>query len=184
MSEADDADDADSGDPGDAGPALAGGGPIYMTPEGHRRLREERASLARLERPKIVEIVTWAAANGDRSENGDYQYGKKRLREIDRRLRYLGKRLECAEVVDAARQTRRDRVFFGASVTYADEEDRRMTVTIVGADEADMKEGKVSVASPIAHALLGARIGEERRLRTPRGAALIEVLAISYPAPS
>lgn len=176
--------DTDDTDP-DSEEASAPGvsGPIYMTPEGHRRLREEQAALLRIERPKIVEIVSWAAGNGDRSENGDYQYGKKRLREIDRRLRYLGQRLKRAEVVEPALQPRRDQVFFGASVTYADEEDRRMTVTIVGADEADMKDGKVSVASPIAQALLGARVGEERRVRTPRGAGLVEVLAVSYPAP-
>jgi len=169
-------------DTDDDAPALGLSGPIYMTPEGHRRLRDERMDLIRAERPKIVEIVSWAAGNGDRSENGDYQYGKKRLREIDRRLRYLAKRLERAEVVDPALQPRRDRVFFGATVTYADAEDRRLTVTIVGADEADMKDGKVSLASPIAQALLGARAGEERRVRTPRGPEEVEVLAILYPA--
>lgn len=164
-------------------PALRGAGRVLVTPEGYRRLRDEYESLLRAERPRVVEIVSWAAGNGDRSENGDYQYGKKRLHEIDRRLRYLGRQLERAEVVDPAGQTRRDQVFFGASVTYADEDDQRTTVTIVGADEADMKEGKISLASPIAQALLGARVGEERRVRTPHGAELIEVLAIGFPAP-
>ncbi len=167
----------------DEAPALRGAGRVLMTPEGHRRLRDEYTALLRLERPRIVEIVSWAAGNGDRSENGDYQYGKKRLREIDRRLRYLGRQLEHAEVMDPARQQRRDHAFFGATVTYADEQDRQITVTIVGADEADMKEAKVSLASPIAQALLGARVGEERRVRTPRGAETAEVLAISYPSP-
>jgi transcription elongation factor GreB len=178
MAEADDLDD----DADDA-PSL-GSGRFYMTPEGHRRLREEYAALARVERPRVVEVVSWAAGNGDRSENGDYQYGKKRLREIDRRLRYLGKRLERAEVVDPAAQTRRDQVFFGATATYADEDDRRTTVTIVGADEADMGTGKVSLVSPIAQALLGARVGDERRLRTPGGVVLVEVVAIAYPTAS
>ena len=164
-------------------PALRGAGRVLMTPEGHRRLREEHTALLRVERPRVVEIVSWAAGNGDRSENGDYQYGKKRLREIDRRLRYLGRQLQRAEVMDPARQPRRDQAFFGSTVTYADEHDRRITVTIVGADEADMKEGKISLASPIAQALLGAKVGEERRVHTPRGAEMAEVLAISYPAP-
>lgn len=168
-------------DDDDDAPRALGGGRFYMTPDGHRRMRDEYAALLRVERPRVVEIVSWAAANGDRSENADYQYGKRRLREIDRRLRYLGKRLDNAEVVDPARQNRRDRVFFGATVTYADEEDRRTTVTIVGADEADMADGKVSLASPVAQALLGARVGEERRVRTPRGAEAVEVIAIRYP---
>lgn len=168
----------------DDAPGVQGAGRVLATPEGYRRLRDEHAALLRMERPRVVEIVSWAAGNGDRSENGDYQYGKKRLREIDRRLRYLGKRLERVEVVDPAQQTRRDQVFFGASVTYANEDDERTTVTIVGADEADMKEGKVSLASPIAQALLGARVGEERRVRTPRGAETVEVLAVRYPDPS
>ena len=144
-------------------------------------MREEYDALLRVERPRVVEVVSWAAGNGDRSENGDYQYGKKRLREIDRRLRHLGKRLDAAEVVDPACQTRRDQVFFGATVTYADEEDRRSTVTIVGADEADMAAGKVSLASPIALALMRARVGDEVRVHTPRGVEVVEVTAISYP---
>lgn len=177
MQDGDDDDETD-------GPAFQGSERFYMTPEGHRRLVEEHEALLRVERPHVVEIVSWAAGNGDRSENGDYLYGKKRLREIDRRLRYLGKRLKHAEIVDPAQQRRRDQVFFGATVTYADETDRQVTVTIVGADEADMKEAKISLASPVAQALLGARLGDERRVRTPRGAELVEVLAVRYPQPA
>lgn len=163
-------------------PALRGNGRSYMTPEGHRRIREEYEALLHGERPRVVEIVSWAAGNGDRSENGDYQYGKKRLREIDRRVRYLGKRLDNAEVVDPARQARRDQVFFGATVTYADEDDRRTTVTITGADEADMTEGKVSLDSPVARALMHARVGDEVRVHTPGGVEMVEVVEISYPS--
>ena len=166
---------------GEDAPRFQGGGKFYMTPEGQRRLREEYDALLRVERPRVVEVVSWAAGNGDRSENGDYQYGKKRLREIDRRLRHLGKRLDAAEVVDPARQTRRDQVFFGATVTYADESDRHTTVTIVGADEADMTAGTVSLASPIALALMRARVGDEVRVHTPRGVETVEVVAIGYP---
>ncbi len=162
-------------------PTLHGNGRSYMTPEGHRRIREEYETLLHGERPRVVEIVSWAAGNGDRSENGDYQYGKKRLREIDRRVRYLGKRLDNAEIVDPARQARRDQVFFGATVTYADENDRRTTVTITGADEASMAEGKVSLDSPIARALMHARVGDEVQVHTPGGVETVEVMAISYP---
>ena len=187
MADQDDIGDL-GGDLGDedgdeAGTNPIGAGRILMTPEGYRRLQEEQSALLRVERPRVVEVVSWAAGNGDRSENGDYQYGKKRLREIDRRLRYLSKRLRGAEVVDPAGQPRRDQVFFGATVTFVDDGDRETTVTIVGADEADLKHGKVSLASPIAQALLGARVGDERRVRTPRGVEPVEVLAISYPAP-
>jgi transcription elongation factor GreB len=135
----------------------------------------------RRERPKIVEIVSWAAGNGDRSENGDYQYGKKRLREIDRRARWLTKRLDIAEVVEPARQPHRDRVFFGATVTYATEDDTERTVTILGADESDISRGEVSLFSPIARALLRSRVGEVVKMHTPRGIEEVEVLAIRYP---
>lgn len=157
------------------------GGRSYMTPEGHRRIRAEYEALLHGERPRVVEVVSWAAGNGDRSENGDYQYGKKRLREIDRRVRYLGKRLDSAEVVDPARQVRRDRVFFGATVTYAGGDDRRVTVTIVGEDEAAMAEGKVSLASPVARALMRAAVGDEVGVQTPGGVEAVEVVSISYP---
>ena len=165
----------------DDAPRFEPGARYHMTPDGHRRMRAEYEALLHGERPRVVEIVSWAAGNGDRSENGDYQYGKKRLREIDRRVRYLGKRLDAAEVVDPARQTQRDRVFFGATVTYATEDDRHTTVTIVGADEADTGKGQVSLASPVAMALMRTRVGDEVRLHTPSGPVVIEVLAIAYP---
>lgn len=167
----------------DDAPRLALGGKFYMTPLGHAALRAELDGLLKVERPKIVEIVHWAAGNGDRSENGDYQYGKKRLREIDKRAHFLIKRLDAAEVVDPARQTNRDRVFFGATVTYVDEADAERTVSIVGVDEADMAQGKISLTSPIAIALIKARakVGDAVSVHTPRGIEAIEVLAISYP---
>lgn len=173
-------DDRDEGAP-ESGPALPAGAKNYITPEGFARLRDELRELARVERPKVVEIVAWAAGNGDRSENGDYIYGKQRLREIDRRIRFLTKRLEIAEVVDPARQKRRDQVFFGASVCYATADDVERSVTIVGVDEADSNIGRVSWVSPIARALLKAREGDTVELRTPNGPELIEVVSITYP---
>ena len=170
----------------DDAPRLALGGKFYMTPEGHARLKAEREELVRFERPRVVEIVSWAASNGDRSENADYQYGKRRLREIDSRTRFLGKRLENAEIVDPARQTQRAQVFFGATVTFFDESDVERTITIVGVDEADMAEGKVSLTSPIAIALIKAkaRVGDEVAVHTPRGVEIMEVLAVRYPDPA
>lgn len=156
--------------------------PNYMTPQSFQALQDELRQLARVERPKIVEVVSWAAGNGDRSENGDYLYGKKRLREIDRRLHYLSKRLETAQVIDPAQQTKRDQVFFGATVTYAQESGDEHTVTIVGVDEADLERGQVSFGSPIARALLRARTGDTVELRTPAGLQILEVLAIRYEA--
>jgi len=152
----------------------------YMTPQGFRALQDELRQLARVERPKIVEVVSWAAGNGDRSENGDYIYGKKRLREIDRRIHFLSKRLESAQVIDPTHQTNRDQVFFGATVTYAQESGSEHTVTIVGVDEADLERGQVSCVSPIARALLRARTGDAVELRTPAGQQILEVLAIRY----
>ncbi|GAC1336813.1 MAG: transcription elongation factor GreB [Acetobacteraceae bacterium] len=169
-------------DDDDEGPPRLPGGKFYMTPAGQARLRAEQVE-RRTERHRVVEIVAWAASNGDRSENADYKEGKRRLREIDRRLRFLERRLAHAEVVDPAAQTQRDRVFFGATVTYATEQDERRSVAIVGVDEADMAQGKVSIGAPIALALLRARVGDEVKLRTPRGVELIEVLAIEYPVP-
>src|SRR5262245_37430118 len=160
--------------------ALPAGSPNYMTPTGFRRLDEELKQLSRVERPKIVEIVSWAAGNGDRSENGDYIYGKRRLREIDRRIRFLRKRLEAAKVVDPAQQSRRDKVFFGATVTYATAQGAELTVRIVGIDEADFEQGQISWLSPIARALLRAGIGDLIKVRTPAGLEEIEVLAIAY----
>jgi transcription elongation factor GreB len=175
-------DDQQTGLPEDEIPALPAGVKNYMTPAGHRRLQDELRRLVRDERPKTVEIVSWAAGNGDRSENGDYLYGKKRLREIDRRIRFLTKRLESAEIVDSARQTRRDQVFFGATVTFAASDGAEKTVTIVGIDEADVERGQVSWISPIARALLKAQQGDIVALRTPGGTEQIEILEICYGA--
>ncbi|WP_426954736.1 GreA/GreB family elongation factor [Muricoccus radiodurans] len=157
------------------------GGKFYMTPAGEAALRAEYEA-RKAERHRVVEIVAWAAGNGDRSENADYKEGKRRLREIDRRLHYLGQRLQQAEVVDPAAQLRRDRVFFGATVTYLTERDEEVTVTIVGVDEASLAAGKISIGAPTALALLGARVGDEVTVRTPTGPVSIEVTAIRYPA--
>ena len=161
---------------------LPAGGKNYVTPRGFQRLQDELRQLAKIERPKVVETVSWAAGNGDRSENGDYIYGKRRLREIDRRIRFLTKRLEAAEVVDPGRQKHRDQIFFGATVTYANARGTEHTITIVGVDEADLAEHRVSWISPIARALLKARKGDVVELRTPAGAETIEVVAIRYEA--
>jgi transcription elongation factor GreB len=162
-------------------PPLPAGGKNYITPAGYARLRAELLELIDNERPRIVEIVHWAASNGDRSENGDYLYGKKRLREIDRRIRFLTKRLEIAEVTDPSVHHGSDQVFFGATVTYVDEQGVERTVTIMGIDEADSLQGQVSWISPIARALLKAREGDAVRLVTPQGAQEVEVLAVRYP---
>ncbi|WP_158741871.1 GreA/GreB family elongation factor [Acidisphaera sp. L21] len=162
------------------GPPKLPGGKFYMTPEGHAGLVQELAA-QRERRHRTVEVVAWAASNGDRSENADYKEGKRLLRQIDGRLRFLGRRLAHAEVVDASRQTQRDRVFFGATVTYLNERDEAVTVTITGVDEADMALGKISIGSPVALALLRARVGDEVTVRTPRGAELLEVTRIDYP---
>ncbi|OAN49110.1 transcription elongation factor GreB [Paramagnetospirillum marisnigri] len=152
----------------------------YMRPQGYQALKDELTQLLRVERPKVVEVVSWAAGNGDRSENGDYLYGKKRLREIDRRIRFLTKRLESAHVVDPAQQKARDRVYFGATVTYANARDEEITITIVGIDEADMERGLISWISPVARALLKASEGDVVGVRTPTGLESIEVVAIAY----
>lgn len=164
----------------DDGPALPSGGKNYVTPRGLRQLQDELRHLLRVERPKVVEIVSWAAGNGDRSENGDYLYGKKRLREIDRRIRFLSKRLDSAQVVDPAQQTNRDQVFFGATVTYATDDGGEQTVTIVGVDEADLDQGKVSWTAPVARALLKASEGDIVVVRTPAGPSNLEVRRILY----
>jgi transcription elongation factor GreB len=153
----------------------------YMTPGGFAMLEEELRRLLRDERPKVVEIVSWAAGNGDRSENGDYLYGKKRLREIDRRLRYLTKRLESAEVVDPRKQQGLERVFFGATVTYAREDGQEHTVTLVGPDEADVSKGKISWISPVAKALMKSQAGDTVQLRVAAGPETLDVLSVSYP---
>jgi transcription elongation factor GreB len=164
----------------DEPPAIPPGVKNYMTPEGHRRMQDELRQLLRVERPKVVETVAWAAGNGDRSENGDYIYGKRRLRETDRRIRFLSKRLERAEVVDPNQQKKRDQVFFGATVTYATGRGTEMTITIVGVDEADLACGQVSWLSPVARALMKAHQGDIVELRAPAGVEQIEVLAIRY----
>jgi transcription elongation factor GreB len=164
-------------------PALPAGTRNYITPAGYRRLREELMTLLDVERPKMVETVSWAAKNGDRSENGDYLYGKKRLREIDRRIRFLTKRLDIAEVADPALHHGSDQVFFGATVTYANAKGDERTITIKGIDEADNLRGEVSWVAPIARALLKAREGDEVSLMTPGGLEKLEVIAVSYPAP-
>jgi len=164
-------------------PPLPKGSKNYITPQGYAVLRDELLELIDNERPRIVDIVHWAASNGDRSENGDYLYGKKRLREIDRRIRFLTKRLEIAEVTDPSVHHGRDQVFFGATVTYVDESDVERTVTIMGIDEADSLKGQVTWVSPIARALLKAREGDVVKLVTPVGVQDVEVVEVRYPAP-
>jgi transcription elongation factor GreB len=176
--ETDDADDDDL-----QLPALPASGKNYITPAGHARIRAELLDLIDNERPKVVDIVHWAASNGDRSENGDYIYGKKRLREIDRRIRFLTKRLEIMEITDPAVHHGSDQVFFGATVSYADEAGAERTVTILGIDEADSAQGQVSWVSPIARTLLKAHVGDVLQLLTPAGKVEIEVLNVRYPAP-
>ncbi|MDG0854116.1 transcription elongation factor GreB [Roseateles puraquae] len=177
-------DAADDDDDGPALPSLPAGTRNYMTPAGYARLRAEFMQLIDVERPKMVETVSWAAKNGDRSENGDYLYGKKRLREIDRRLRFLTKRLDVAEVVDPSAHHGSEQIFFGATVTYANARGEEKTITIKGIDESDSLAGEVSWISPIARTLLKARVGDELQLVTPVGVERIEVVEVSYPAPS
>lgn len=165
----------------DDAPDLLGGARNLVTPHGIQMLRDELHSLRHEERPKVVEVVSWAAGNGDRSENGDYIYGKKRLREIDRRIRYLRKRIDSAEVVDPNMQKNRAQVFFGATVTYATLDDTRHTITLVGIDEADADSGLINWVSPIARALLKARVGDTVKVRTPTGEDEIGVIRIEYP---
>jgi len=175
---------SDNDDDDDVGlPALPAGTKNYVTPQGYARLRAELLQLMDDERPKVVEAVHWAAKNGDRSENGDYLYGKKRLREIDRRIRFLTKRLDIAEVADPSLHHGNDQVFFGATVTYANDAGVETTITIMGIDESDSTQAQVSWISPVARALLKARVGDVVKLVTPVGVQNIEVLEVSYPAP-
>ena len=157
---------------------LPPGSKNYITPAGHARLKEELEQLVKRERPNVVEIVAWAASNGDRSENGDYIYGKRRLREIDRRIRFLSKRLDIAEVVDPLRQGDNDQVFFGAQVTIADSGGEENTYTIVGVDEADVMRGRISWISPLARALIKSREGDSIRFQSPVGIREIDILAV------
>ena len=159
---------------------LPAGSKNYMTPIGHVRMRDEFDQLWKVERPKLVETIHWAASNGDRSENGDYIYGKRRLREIDRRLRYLGKRLENAEVVDPVLREDTDQVFFGATVTVVDAENVAATYSIVGIDEADLSKNHISWISPMARALMKAREGDTVMLMTPGGRREIQILQVRY----
>ena len=163
-------------------PKIAGG-KNYITPAGYKALETELLQLIDDERPKVVEVVHWAASNGDRSENGDYLYGKKRLREIDRRIRFLTKRMEIAEIVNPAVHAGSEQVYFGATVTYVDDEDVERTVTILGIDEADSAKNQVSWIAPVSRALLKARVGDEVALPTPAGVRMLEVLAVKYPEP-
>jgi len=157
------------------------GGKNYITPQGYARLRSELLELIDAERPKVVEIVHWAASNGDRSENGDYLYGKKRLREIDRRIRFLTKRLEIAEIVEPAIHHGSDQVFFGATVTYLEDDSVERTITILGIDEAESSQGQVSWMSPVARVLLKSRVGDEISLAAPGGMHRLEVMGVQYP---
>jgi len=160
---------------------MADSPPRFITPEGFARLRAEYDQLFSVERPKMVETVAWAASLGDRSENADYLYGKRRLREIDRKLTHLARVMKAAKIVDPARQPSRDQVRFGATVELADEDDNRRTLTIVGDDETDASAGRIGWSAPLAKALIGARIGDERIVRLPAGEKSYEVMAISYP---
>lgn len=178
VKESDHSDD----DAGPEAPSLPAGVKNYMTVQGYQRLRAELAHLMNEERPSVVQVVSWAASNGDRSENGDYLYGKKRLREIDRRMRFLTKRLEIAEVVDPAVQPNKDQVFFGANVVYMDKAGQEHRVTIVGVDEAEPLQGRISWISPVARALIKAREGDTVTLRTPAGVDELEILEVGYPA--
>lgn len=154
----------------------------YITPQGQQRLKDELLHLLDVERPEVVRVVSWAASNGDRSENGDYQYGKKRLREIDRRIHFLTKRLEDAVVVDPAEREDTDQVFFGATVTYLNAAGEEIRISIVGVDEVDVDKGYVSWISPIAKALIKARAGDIVQLQTPNGPKAIEILEVTYQA--
>jgi len=172
--------DDSNDDESNLSPPLPVGIKNYITPGGYRKLQEELEQLWKVERPVVVNTITWAASNGDRSENGDYIYGKRRLREIDRRVRFLRKRLDQAEVVDPAQRGACEQVFFGATVTVCNEAGREETYTIVGVDEADVARGHISWVSPLSRALLKMREGEVAMLRTPDGLVELEIIAIVY----
>jgi transcription elongation factor GreB len=177
VKEGDDDDESDA-----ALPAIPAGAKNYITPQGYRRIKDELLQLIDVERPEVVRIVHWAASNGDRSENGDYIYGKRRLREIDRRIRFLTKRMDMAEVVDPSIHNGSDQVFFGATVTYENRAGERHTVTILGIDELDPLNGKISWVSPVARALTKAREGDSVSLQTPSGLEELQILEVRYPA--
>jgi transcription elongation factor GreB len=175
--------DGDDDDLDGALPAIPVGSKNYITPQGHQHLKDELLRLIDVDRPEVVKIVSWAASNGDRSENGDYIYGKRRLREIDRRIRFLTKRLDIAEVVDPSVHHGSDQIFFGATVVYENQGGERHAVTIVGIDEIDPLNGKISWISPVARALTKAREGDSVVLKTPSGIDELDVLEVRYPAP-
>ena len=179
VSESKDDDDDDNG----GLPPIPAGAKNYITPQGYQRIKAELLQLIDVERPEVVKVVHWAASNGDRSENGDYIYGKRRLREIDRRIRFLTKRMDLAEIVDPSLHHGSDQVFFGATVTYANASGQEHTVTIVGIDELDPLHGKISWVSPVARALTKSREGDSVTLATPSGMEELEILAVQYPAP-
>lgn len=176
--------ESDGDDDEDGGlPPIPPGAKNYITPQGYQRIREELLQLIDTERPEVVKIVHWAASNGDRSENGDYIYGKRRLREIDRRIRFLTKRLDLAEVVDPSIHHGSDQVFFGATVTYLNGTGSEQSITIVGIDELDPLKGKISWVSPVARALTKSREGDVITLTTPAGVDELEILSVTYPSP-
>jgi len=164
-------------------PAIPAGAKNYITPQGYQRIKDELLHLIDVDRPEVVRIVHWAASNGDRSENGDYIYGKRRLREIDRRIRFLTKRMDLAEVVDPSVHHGGDQVFFGATVTYENQDGVQTTVTILGIDESDPLNGKISWVAPVARAMTRAREGDSVTLQTPAGLEELEILEVSYPEP-
>ena len=174
--------DADDDEP--AAPPRVTGARNYITPAGYSRLKGELLRLIDVDRPRVVEAVHWAASNGDRSENGDYIYGKKRLREIDRRIRFLTQRLEIAEIFDASVHCGKTQVFFGSTVSYEDDAGVLATITILGVDEADTLAGEVSWLSPVASALLKAQLGDDVQMMTPQGVRVLTVVAVNYPATS
>ena len=182
IKESADVDDDD--DEGSSLPPIPAGAKNYITPQGYQRIREELLHLIDIDRPEVVKIVHWAASNGDRSENGDYIYGKKRLREIDRRIRFLTKRMDLAEIVDPTLHHGSDQVFFGATVKYANAAGLEHTVTIVGIDELDPLKGKISWVSPVARALTKAHEGDSVTLATPAGVDELEILSVQYPEPA
>jgi transcription elongation factor GreB len=176
--------ESDDDDESDAGlPAIPVGAKNYITPQGYRRIKDELLQLIDVERPEVVRIVHWAASNGDRSENGDYIYGKRRLREIDRRIRFLTKRLDLAEVIDPSLHYGSDQIFFGATITYENHVGEQHTVTILGIDELDPLKGKISWVSPVARALTKAHEGDSVSLQTPAGMEKLQILEVSYPMP-
>jgi transcription elongation factor GreB len=172
----------DDGDIDGVVPQVPAGTKNYITPAGYQRIKDELLRLIDVERPEVVRIVHWAASNGDRSENGDYIYGKRRLREIDRRIRFLTKRLDIAEIVDPSVHHGSDQIFFGATVTYENQAGEKYTVTIVGVDEIDPLNGKISWVAPVARALTKAHEGETVTLQTPAGIEELEILEVRYPA--